>query len=204
MRKLDRHFGYYQCSLCGKKKGALYGETGAIGSNCSNVLRHTAGESHLRAWLADLPVEAEKPTLAELQTCVGVYGRLGHGDQHHQRLPKKVEAFAGQRVVAVAAGRDHSFAITADGAVWSWGDGYQGRLGHGDTQSQLLPKKVEAFAGRRVVAVAAGSAHSLALTADGAFFTWGKGDDGCLGHGEDLSDQLLPKKIEAQVGAVTE
>ena len=134
----------------------------------------------------------------------GVYGRLGHGDQHHQRLPKKVEAFAGQRVVAVAAGRDHSFAITADGAVWSWGDGYQGRLGHGDTQSQLLPKKVEAFAGRRVVAVAAGSAHSLALTADGAFFTWGKGDDGCLGHGEDLSDQLLPKKIEAQVGAVTE
>ena len=35
-----------------------------------NVLRHTAGESHLRAWLADLPVEAEKPTLAELQTCV--------------------------------------------------------------------------------------------------------------------------------------
>ena len=70
MRKLDRHFGYYQCSLCGKKKGALYGETGTIGSNCSNVLRHTAGESHLRAWLADLPVEAEKPTLAELQTCV--------------------------------------------------------------------------------------------------------------------------------------
>ena len=70
MKKLDRHFGYYQCSLCGKKKGALYGETGAIGSNCSNVLRHTAGESHLRAWLADLPVEAEKPTLAELQTCV--------------------------------------------------------------------------------------------------------------------------------------
>jgi len=70
VKKLDRHFGYYQCSLCGKKKGALYGETGAIGSNCSNVLRHTAGESHLRAWLADLPVEAEKPTLAELQTCV--------------------------------------------------------------------------------------------------------------------------------------
>ena len=24
----------------------------------------------------------------------------------------------------------------------------------------------------------------------------GKGADGCLGHGEDLSDQLLPKKVE--------
>ena len=70
MRKLDRHYGYYLCALCSTKKGALFGETGTIGSNCANVLRHTAGESHLRAWLADLPVEADKPTLAELQTCV--------------------------------------------------------------------------------------------------------------------------------------
>ena len=35
--------------------------------------------------------------------------------------------------------------------------------------------------------------RSLARTADGAVFAWGQGDDGCLGHGEDLSDQLLPK-----------
>ena len=42
----------------------------------------------------------------------------------------------------------------------------------------------------------AGDFHSLALTADGAVFTWGSADN-CLGHGEDLSDQLLPKKVEA-------
>ena len=84
----------------------------------------------------------------------------------------------------------------ADGAVWSWGDGFSGRLGHGDEQRQLLPKKVEALAGRRVVAVAAGVNHSIATTADDAVFTWGKGGHGCLGHGEDLSNQLLPKKIE--------
>ena len=90
----------------------------------------------------------------------------------------------------------HSFAITADGAVWSWGEGGSGQLGHGDGQNQLLPKKVEAF-GQRVVAVSAGGTHSLAITTDGAVFAWGKGEDGCLGHGEDLSNQLLPKKIEA-------
>ena len=72
-----------------------------------------------------------------------------------------------------------------------------GRLGHGDEQRQLLPKKIEAFVGQRVVAVSAGALHSLALTADGAVFTWGVGEGGCLGHGEDLSDQLLPKKVEA-------
>ena len=126
----------------------------------------------------------------------GFFGRLGHGDEQRQLLPKKVEALAGQRVVAVSAGGLHSMALTADGAVRSWGGGGFGMLGHGDEQLQLLPKKIEAFAGRRVVAVPAGSYHSIAITADGAVFTWGQGGHGRLGHGEDLSNQLLPKKIE--------
>jgi len=123
-------------------------------------------------------------------------GRLGHGDEQRQLLPKKVEALAGQRVVAVSAGAIHSLALTADGAVWSWGYGAGGQLGHGDWQNQLLPKKVEAFAGQRVIAVSAGLSHNLALTADGAVFTWGAGEYGRLGHGDDVSRQLLPKKIE--------
>jgi len=127
----------------------------------------------------------------------GDYGKLGHGDEQNQLLPKKVEALAGRRVVAVAAGGLHSLAITADGAVWSWGFGGFGKLGHGDERNQLLPKKVEALAGHRVAAVSAGHAHSLAITANGGVFAWGKGDHGCLAHGEDLSNQLLPKKIEA-------
>ena len=42
----------------------------------------------------------------------------------------------------------------------------------------------------------AGCDHSIALTADGAVWSWGLGGDGRLGHGEDLSNQLLPKKID--------
>ena len=128
----------------------------------------------------------------------GALGRLGHGDLQNQLLPKKVEAFTGRRIVAVSAGLNHSLALTADGAVWSWGYGYQGRLGHGDQQHQLLPKKIEAFAGQRVVAVSA--AHqSLTITADGSVWSWGDGGRGKLGHG-DVEDQLLPKKIEAFAG----
>jgi len=127
----------------------------------------------------------------------GGAGWLGHSDMQNQLLPKKVEALGGHRVVAGSAGGSHSFALTADGAVWSWGYGGDGRLGHGDTQIQLLPKKIEAFADQRVIAVSAGERHSLARTADGALFAWGQGDRGCLGHGEDLSNKLLPKKIEA-------
>ncbi len=97
----------------------------------------------------------------------------------------------------MSAGGLHSLALTADGAVWCWGWGDNGQLGHGDQETQLLPKKVEACAGRRAAAASAGAYHSLARTADGAVFTWGKGEDARLGHGEALSKQLLPKKVEA-------
>ena len=87
-------------------------------------------------------------------------------------------------------------AITADGSVWSWGGGSFGKLGHGDAQNQLLPKKVEAFADQRVVAVSAGELHSLAITADGSIWSWGDGDWGQLGHGDEQR-QPLPKKVAA-------
>ena len=124
----------------------------------------------------------------------GGHGQLGHGDTQNQLLPNKIEAFAGQRVVAVSAGFAHNLAFTADGAVWSWGRGHAGVLGHGDEQDQLLPKKVEVLADQRVVAVSAGANHSLAHTVDGAALSWG--ERGFLGHGEDLLNQLLPKKVE--------
>ena len=84
----------------------------------------------------------------------------------------------------VSAGECHSLAITADGSVWSWGWGGNGRLGHGDQQLQLLPKKIEALAGQRVIAVSAED-HSIALTADGAVWSWGDGAGGRLGHGDE-------------------
>jgi len=171
-----------QLQLLPKKIEALAGQ---------RVLAVSAGGYHSLAITADGSVWSWG---------FGGSGQLGHGNWQDQLLPKKVEAFAGQRVVAVSAGARHSIAITADGAAWSWGGGGQGRLGHGDNQAQWQPKKVEAFADQRVVAVSAGGAHSLALTADGAAFTWGEGGHGCLGHGEDLSNQLLPKKVVARGG----
>ena len=61
---------------------------------------------------------------------------------------------------------------------------------------QWQPKKLEAFASQRVVAVSAGESNSIARTGDGAVLTWGEGEGGRLGHGEDVSNQLLPKKVE--------
>jgi len=114
-----------------------------------------------------------------------IRGLLGHGEGVTRLItPTRLVSMLGaERAVSVWAGLNHSLALTApDGAVWSWGGGGNGRLGHGDQQDQLLPKKIEAFAGRRVVAVSAGAAHSLALTANGAVWSWGYGARGRLGH----------------------
>jgi len=149
-----------------------------------------AGYSHILALAADSSIWSwGGGTFA-------FFGQLGHGDTQNQWLPKKIEAFADRRVVAVSAGPMHSFALTADGAVWSWGMGVLGQLGHGDEEPLLLPKKVEAFADQRVVAVSAMGHHSIALAADGAVWSWGYGGEGRLGHGVQ-QNQLLPKKIEA-------
>jgi len=170
--------GDEQRQLLPKKVEALAGQ---------RIVAVSAGEHHSLALTADGEVWSWGG---------GSFGKLGHGDEQNQLLPKKIVAFAGQRVIDVSAGLYHSLAITADGGVWSWGGGIFVRLGHGNQQNQLLPRKIEASTGQRVIAVSAGTAHSIAITANGAFFTWGKGGDGCLGHGEDLSNQLLPKKIE--------
>ena len=172
------HGDEQQDQLLPKKVEALAGR---------RVVTVSAGGGHSLAITAD----------GAVWSCgMGYAGQLGHGDEQHQLLPKKVEAFAGRRVVAVSAGAAHSLALTADGAVWSWGDGDSGQLGHDDELNQSLPKKVEDLAGQRVVAVSAGGGHSLAITADGAVWSWGAGGLSRLGHGEDLSNQLLPKKIE--------
>ena len=57
-----------------------------------------------------------------------------------------------------STGTIHSLAVTARGAVWSWGEvGSHGRLGHGDVEEQPRPKHIMALK-ERLVAVSAAAA----------------------------------------------
>lgn len=42
----------------------------------------------------------------------------------------------------MAAGSNHSAAVTSSGELYTWGLGEYGRLGHGDNLTQLTPKRV--------------------------------------------------------------
>ena len=99
--------------------------------------------------------------------------------------------------MSVAAGSFLSLALTAEGALFSFGDGADGQLGHGDMANQPLPKRVLLLTTEGLVSVAAGEYYSLALTAEGALFSFGRGAEDRLGHGTDVADQLQPKRVAA-------
>ena len=137
----------------------------------------------------------------------GPFGQLGHGDWQKQLVPRRVPAagFSGERIVMVAAGGGHTVVLSEAGHVFSWGYGGDGQLGHNDRENQRAPRQVDAGrfappghgdAPERVVFVAAGRDHTVAVTAGGRLYTWGEGIYGQLGHG-DTGTRLVPTLVGA-------
>nr|GEV70481.1 ultraviolet-B receptor UVR8 [Tanacetum cinerariifolium] len=102
-----------------------------------------------------------------------------------------------RKVVAISAGEAHTLALTGDGSVYSWGRGTFGRLGTGSEHDRLFPIKVGFGSDPhrvKIVGVAAGAYHSLALSDDGSVWSWGHNTYGQLGvNGE---NSLVPSLVE--------
>lgn len=45
--------------------------------------------------------------------------------------------------------------------------------------------------------VACGNAHTLALSTDGSIYSWGSGESGCLGHGQEIKKCERPRLIRS-------
>lgn len=119
----------------------------------------------------------------------GQYGALGHGYAGGKQLPdilrpQYIDALAGTRIVCVSAGEIHSAAVSVDGDVYTWGDGFCGQLGHGDKSPQVSPVQVEkgGLEDECISHVSCGARHTLAVTEDGECFSWGLGYFGVLGR----------------------
>lgn len=84
-------------------------------------------------------------------------------------------------VVAVSAGNDgHSLFLKSDGTVWAIGFNLHGQLGNGTKNSNYnTPTQVVGL--NDVVAVSAGTRHSLFLRADGTVYSCGWNKYGALG-----------------------
>ncbi|KAL1814080.1 hypothetical protein ACET3Z_024145 [Daucus carota] len=128
-------------------------------------------------------------------------GQLGLGTIEDSLVPQKVQAFQGIAVKMVAAGAEHTVAITEDGELYGWGWGRYGNLGLGDRNDRLVPEKVTTVDGDKMVLVACGWRHTISVTSSGGLYTYGWSKYGQLGHG-DFEDHLIPHKLHALSGEV--
>ncbi|XP_048580642.1 uncharacterized protein LOC5517399 isoform X2 [Nematostella vectensis] len=90
--------------------------------------------------------------------------------------------------VRLSCGQHHTAVVSASGDVYTWGKSHKGRLGHGDLieeEGKSMPFRVEILHMHRikVLSVACGIEHTLALCRDGVY-SWGSSEYGQLGQGD--------------------
>ncbi|XP_027149003.1 protein RCC2 homolog [Coffea eugenioides] len=127
------------------------------------------------------------------------YGQLGHGTDNEyntkdssvrlayeaQPRPRAVASLAGETIVKVACGTNHTVAVDKNGYVYTWGFGGYGRLGHREQKDEWVPRRVDVFTRHNVLppdaVVSAGSVNSACTAGGGQLYMWGKikntGDD---------------------------
>ncbi|KAJ5632228.1 Ran exchange factor Prp20/Pim1 [Penicillium lividum] len=115
-----------------------------------------------------------------------------HGLQPREfGLPKKI--------AHIGSGSYHSFAVTTDDKVFSWGLNSFGataiREGAGDDEAAIVhPLPVTSLTDRKITQICGGSHHSVARTADGECLVWGRLDGFQSGLKVDsLSDDAVIK-----------
>lgn len=125
-------------------------------------------------------------------------GQLGLGTTEDSLVPQKIQAFQGVSIKMVAAGAEHTAAVTEDGELYGWGWGRYGNLGLGDRNDRLVPEKVSLvkLQGDKMIMVACGWRHTISVSSSGGLYTYGWSKYGQLGHG-DFEDHLTPHKVEA-------
>jgi alpha-tubulin suppressor-like RCC1 family protein len=101
------------------------------------------------------------------------------------------------RAGAVGAGASHTAVVkTTDGTLWTWGSNANGRLGYPLLPATPLPLTIPSLG--KVVAVAVGGSHTLALLSDGSVWSWGLNESGQLGNGTNV-ETSAPGRV-GQVG----
>jgi serine/threonine protein kinase/alpha-tubulin suppressor-like RCC1 family protein len=105
--------------------------------------------------------------------------------------PQKVETSATLRTVA--AGLNHTCALTTGGTAYCWGANNFGQLGDGTKNRHTRPTAVQGAGA--LVALFPGSSHTCGRNGGGEVFCWGYNIDGQLGSGG-REDSIVPIKVQ--------
>jgi alpha-tubulin suppressor-like RCC1 family protein len=128
-------------------------------------------------------------------------GELGYPDEEDivgddERLGSVGNVDLGRRTVkAIAAGTEHTCAVTDNGSVFCWGTNEDGQLGYpdllnkiGDDEDPIDAGPVDLGPGMKAVSITAGSAHTCARLENSKLRCWGENASGATGLGTTVLD----------------
>lgn len=122
--------------------------------------------------------------------------RLGHGDKEPRFKPTCVPSLIDYIFHKIACGHSLTIGLTTSGDVFTMGSTVYGQLGNPHSDGKLPCLVQDKLANEYVKEVACGSNHVAVLTSRSEVYTWGKGANGRLGHG-DLEDRTTPAIVDA-------
>lgn len=157
-------------------------------ANLTGVIAIAAGFDHCLALTNNGEVKAWG---------INAYGQLGNGTFGSSSIPVDVSGL-NSGVISISAGLAHSLAITNGGGVKAWGSNDFGQLGDGTAKNSATPVDVNGLTSG-VIAIAAGTAHSLALNSEGTVWAWGRNHYGQLGD-TTTTDRSSPVQVTSLTG----
>ncbi len=135
-------------------------------------------------------------------------GALGTGDFVESTSPKAIWGVGQtdlsgpflQNVVALEVGNGFAMALQDQGGsnrLLTWGSGYSGATGQGDTTNRPVPEEITLAGCTDVIGIAAGNLHGMALCANGEVWAWGDNFNGQVGNGDSgiAADVFSPVKV---------
>ncbi|XP_062972239.1 alsin [Elgaria multicarinata webbii] len=125
----------------------------------------------------------------------------------HINSPILEKALSGQHVITVAAGSFHSGAVTEGGAVYMWGENSAGQCALASQDTVPEPKLINISDSEashllpiRILQLACGEEHTLALSLSREIWAWGSGCQ--LGLITNTFPVTKPQKVEYLAGRV--
>jgi alpha-tubulin suppressor-like RCC1 family protein len=126
------------------------------------------------------------------------FGQLGQGTVNGANKTSFTPvAIPSSTPVAVAAGGNHSLIVTASGKIFACGDNTYGQLAQPTTtaSSGALVEVIFPGLSAKIVSVAAGADHNLAVDENGGVWVWGRNNYGQLGKGRPSVSERTPLKL---------
>ena len=176
------------------------------GTQCYTWGAHAAGQLGLPAKMLDAKSNTRGIALntAHPQE-VEVVRNLPGTITHHGGCP--VGAIRDSHGLAqpqpLACGAAHTAMLTRDGQLYTWGSNEHGQCGREGVTTAVTPGPVHVLTTHKLVAVACGGAHTLALTDQGRLYGFGLNATGQLGNGTHNTDaNPQPALVRLSAGIV--